>query len=152
MCHAGVLQRRMEDGHLLAVLESHLSVAQQSIMRRGAEKAYQDWFVAGHPNWRIWDHMTYDLLIQGVHQQVNVRLLGHLICRPTLRMLSLHACWSSMPCPAQTLASPGPHVSRSCCAACAPVMRSSFATGCLGFMCVALTPSSLRPVRGWMAH
>ncbi|CAL8462805.1 g2338 [Coccomyxa elongata] len=65
----GVLQRRMEDGHLLAVLESHMSVAQQSIMRRGAEKAYQDWFVAGHPNWRIWDHMTYDLLVQGVHQQ-----------------------------------------------------------------------------------
>lgn len=81
-CQAGVLQRRMEDGHLLAVLESHMSVAQQSILRRGAEKAYQDWFVTGHPNWRIWDHMTYDLLVQGVHAQVNVRHLGHLSALP----------------------------------------------------------------------
>ncbi len=89
MCQAGVLQRRMEDGHLLAVLESHMSVAQQSIMRRGAEKAYQDWFVAGHPNWRIWDHMTYDLLVQGVHQQVNV---SHFVPLTALHLAPRPAC------------------------------------------------------------
>jgi hypothetical protein len=60
----------MEDGHVQAVLDSHISVAQQNILRRGQNKALEDWFVAGHPNWRVWEGMTHDGFMRGMHTHV----------------------------------------------------------------------------------
>lgn len=51
-----------------ATLETHMSVAQQNMMRRSQQKAEDDWFAAGHPNWRIWDNMTYNDLMHHFHQ------------------------------------------------------------------------------------
>ena len=57
----------------MAVIDTHMSLAQQNILRRGQPKALDDWFLTGHPNWRIWDGMTYDGFMRAMHLHVSAR-------------------------------------------------------------------------------